>query len=420
MMKSSGSTHRVSPKNFIFDLSLSLVAFSLPVVTLYFFVQPGMARLYSISFADGAVRFGDALATVAIVQFLDTSFIGALSNLRLLRSGAENDKAEHDGGFIFLLLAVLTSMAGILAGCYLLLFSKCVTDFFLTLSVMILMSLFDLLVVEFRISLNYFQIVIANLFLIVGFGLGFLLFAQTALWQVVYIIGYGVGGIYVAFKTKFLSMLSGFKKPNVAVVKQYLKLSVSNIMTSVVSYGDRIVLYPLMGGQSVSIYTSASVACKAVSFISNPLNSVLLSYLVKIPNPSLRKKRYFKVLILLIVLLGLTWVLFVPLSGFMSVILYPQWSSQSRGYIPLIVLSVTLLSYGGVLNTVVLRIASASFQVHISLVRLFLYLIGSVLLTSEFGLLGFCLASLLAELVRMLMILFLLYQSMCCKKKVSN
>ena len=390
------------PKAFALDVLLSMAAFALPVLAIYFFIQPGMAAVL------GSERYGIALTTIASIQFLDSSFVGALSNVRLLLSGEEEFKCSRNEMFAaLLLLTTVLFFLSMVAQAFLGVLT--VPECFLTGLAIFLMSCFDYLLVEFRVEINYKRIVLSNVLLITGFGLGFLLFLSNTLWQSVYIIGYLVGLIYPLSALKpFQSIRLPGQKLRGAIKDRYSKLALSNVMTYVVAYGDRLVLFPLMGAASVSVYAAAAVASKAVSFVTTPLNSVLLSYLVKIDVLKMSKRQLLLLGCAIAILILTVCAVFIPISSLLSSILYPQWFDEAYAYIAVIVVGVTVANFSNVLNSVVLRFADAKYQAFLSAIRLVSFLTLSALFTKLYGLIGFCLGSLICEVLRLLIILVLL------------
>lgn len=398
--------NKLSRKMFIVDIVLSFIAFALPVFVMYFCIQPGIARVFSSSFQNSEQIYGAYLTTLAILQFLDSSFIGALSNLRLINSN--KDEAEEDGRSVSIIFLMVTlffiSLVLLLA---LVVFGSFnLEQICLTLMVLLFMAAFDYFLVEFRVTLNYKLIVIANLVVIAGYCIGFIVFGFTYTWQIIYIFGYGFGCFFLFFKQRLwrLSFENAFPSK---YMLQYLKLAFSNIISNIVAYGDRLVLFGLMGANNVSIYASAAVASKTVSFVTTPFATVLLSYLAKMESLKLSSKQLLGCLLALFAAMSLTFLVFVSFSRLMTSFLYPQWSSNSLQYIPLIVLGIVFLSFANLINTVILRFSSSNYQLIVSSMRLLVYFICTIVLTSMYGLLGFCLGVFITEAVRFFVIVII-------------
>ena len=375
--------NKLGKASFAADVLLSMSAFTLPIIAIYFFVQPGMAKVL------GSEAYGIALTSIAVVQFLDSSFIGALSNIRLLQSG-DDDEPDYSQGTLLAILPILvilmflvSALAELVLGYFSLL--NCM----LTGTILISMSCFDYLLVEFRIKINYRKIVFANTLLIVGLAIGFCLFEFTRLWQLIYIVGYSVGLIYPLFENRPWNKIRVRHDALHRLLSRYAKLSMSNLMTYLVAYGDRLILFPLAGASSVSLYAAAAVASKAVSFVTTPLSSVLLSYLVKISEIKIAKRRFIAGTIAMPVLIAVVCLVFLPISWFLSSVLYPQWFNEASHYIAIIVIAITIGNFANIANSIILRFAGTGYQAWISATRMVVFLVLGLVLTASFGLLGF-------------------------------
>lgn len=384
-------------KRFILDIGLSSIAYSLPVVALYFFVQPGMAgRL-------GGPEYGIALTLFTLTQFFDSTFIMSIGNVRLLRSSEDETDADSRFFLISLLITVCVVSLGALAVIEALFGIFAFVKYSLMSVSFVAMAFFDYCAIEYRVQLNYRRIVASNFFLVTGFGIGYVLFVCTGLWELIYIAGYVLGGLYVLITIRPWKCKKEIHNVR-SLLKQYFHYVGSNITTSLVAYGDRIILFPMLGAFSVSLYASAAVASKVINFITVPLGNVMLSYLVKIESLSMSIKTAWKVLAILLLAMAVTCIAFLPVSRFLTSFLYPQWCDDSLQYIPIIISAVCVSCYGNLLNTVALRFIQSSFQLKVSCVRLITYLVSAITLTHLFGLYGFCFGLLIAESARFLML----------------
>lgn len=378
---------------FFADSGLSLVSYALPVCVLYFFIQPGIAgRL-------GGEGYGISLTFLALMQFFDTAFVSTLASTRLLRSredGLETDARAFLATILFgvcgvsiVFLCIIQHLLGIFSA----------VDFVLTSLAFLLMSVFDYFVVEFRVLINYKRILVCNATLVLGYAIGFLTFLCIGKWEFVFIVGYGFGDALL------LCLVRPWRAPRgrpdrKAVAHQYSNYVGANTVTALVSYGDRLILFPLLGPFEVAIYSSASVASKVIGMVTTPMNNVLISYLVKRDQLKLRGKTFFVAMCTLFLSIALSVACFIPISTFLSHLLYPQWAFEAEALIPIIVLAVVLSSYSNVINAFVLRYGESSFQLKLSIVRLAIFVALCIVLAFKFGLKGFCVGLAVTEIVR--------------------
>ena len=199
-----------------------------------------------------------------------------------------------------------------------------------------------------------------------------------------------------------------------ATAKKISLLTCSYALNSMTTYCDKLILYPLLGGTSVSIYNTASIVGKMLILLSSPLNSVLLSYLVQ--QDSLNVKFNKKKVLLAVVVLILAYGACVAIGFPMTSILYPDWAIESQRYIPITVAISALSLLSNLLNTVVIRFYKTSLQVVIQSVNLVIYLVLSLSFLSIWSLWGFCIGSALAGLIKMLLLLIIILKARSTQK----
>ena len=82
---------------------------------------------------------------------------------------------------------------------------------------------------------------------------------------------------FVLFKTRLLKepfVKTGlFSKVNGDVNRLVIATIISNMM----NYADKLVLYPIIGGYAVSVYYTATILGKIIGMLTGPINSVILA-----------------------------------------------------------------------------------------------------------------------------------------------
>lgn len=396
-------------KAFLADSGLSVVSYALPVFALYFFIQPGIAgRL-------GGEGYGVSLTYLALMQFFDTAFVSTLASTRLLRSREDGSETDARAFLAAILFGICSISIAFLCMIQHLLGIFSVADFVLTSLAFLLMSVFDYFVVEFRVLINYRRILICNVAIVLGYVIGFLAFLCIGKWEFVFIAGYGIGDALLLCLVRPWHAPGGHPNRR-AVAHQYGNYVGANTVTALVSYGDRLILFPLLGPFEVSVYSAASVASKVISLVTTPMNNVLISYLVKRDRLKLQGKTFFLAMCTLFLFIALSVACFIPISTFLSQLLYPQWASEARELVPVIVLAIVLSSYSNVINAFVLRYGESSFQMKLSIVRLVIFATLCIVLTLKFGLRGFCMGLVITELFRFGITIWKLVQLLLLRK----
>ncbi len=395
-------------KNILVDFIYSFTAYALPTIVLQFVVQPIIAARTT------AEVNGLFVTLFNVVKLMISIFIMPLANLRLLKKHECNDTPALNGFFNYLFaIAVICSViiGTILNGLYRDSLAS-ISDILLLLFIVLLMGIHDYYMIAFRILLNYKRIVIDNILIVVGYGLGLVLFRVTGLWELIFITGYLFGATYVILNTD-LWRTKPTGKGGKEISKQYGDLGASSLLGMTSVYCDRLIIYPILGGFDVSVYNAAAVVSKAISVVSAPLRNVLLSYIVNRNRLEINKRKTLKYIPLFAICFAVIFAIFWAFSVVACKYLYPQYAEVAITYIPIITLAVMIQTLSAIMNIALLRFANTKVQTIISAIKLGVYLISVLLLAvvARTGLRGFCLAILISDCATLCSVLISLRKS---------
>lgn len=313
--------HLNMSKDFLWNIMASLVATGV----LQLLVYPILARNYDKSF------YGVILTSMGIINTLAVSFGNSLNNSRLVTLDTYNEeKSEGDYNVLLLYTNVLVSVAIIILGISLFEF-----DVYIVLGTLLLSSLLvfrSYLVVLFRIRLDFKAFFYNSLLLAIGYAIGSLLILIIDFWPIPFIVGeiFALLHLYIFFKPKQITI----KKT------RYFKFSlnkssiliITTILGNALIYMDRILLYPILGSESVSVYTVASFFGKTLGIVAAPMAGVLLSYYSS-KNFVMNKKKY----LVSSYMIFISSIIFIPLiviiAPFITRILYPTIYDDAKIYI---------------------------------------------------------------------------------------
>lgn len=108
-------------------------------------------------------------------------------------------------------------------------------------------------------------------------------------------------------------------------------LILSSALSNVLTYVDRLLLFPLLGGTMVSVYYASTLFGKAISLGITPINGVVLSYFSRLKR---LKVNTFKTMLVASGILGvLGFFACMLVSRPILTLLYPQWMDQAMHYI---------------------------------------------------------------------------------------
>ena len=376
----------------VFDMGLNICAVSVPIAILQLAVYPFLAQSL-----DGEI-YGLMLTVYSVWMVVSNSLGNVLNNIRLLHT-KEYEDGKTAGDFKFILyrwLCLNVVLIGILTLFYLPEFRF--LDFLLSILIACMILLKTYAEVGFRINLNYKAVLVNGLFQGIGFLVGAAVFYITQIWQSVFMFGFLLPLLFTLWK-------SCITKEPCLKTKQYKKikrdsnlLAVATFSNSLMSYADKMVLYPLMGGHVVSVYYTATILGKIISMLSGPIASVVLSYISKWDEE--KKKIFSKVLaaggIFSLIGYGIT----IYVSRVVVSIFFPQWAEEVMLYLPVTTVAVVIQTLNSFLSPFILKFYDIKWQIVINIVSLSVYLGGALMLWNLWGMMGFCIGTVIGHLVK--------------------
>jgi len=379
------------------DVSYSLIAYALPTFALYFVVQPVIARYLS------GEENGLFLTILSIIRYITNILITPLATLRLLEKSNSIANNQLDGKFNYI-YAIVTIIGIIVTGCIIFAYSSStdIVNILLSLAVLFFLFFHDYYYIAFRIIIDFKKITIDNALIVLGFFVGLGLFTFFHYWQLVFISGYLTGSIYVFVQARKLLQIGKMRRIKTPEInKKYVELSASNVVGYSITYCDKLLIYPVLGGNNVSIYNAAGVVSKVISVISIPVRNVLLSYLVNKDKIVISRKLYRRILVLTPLIMALLVFVFSTVGFVLCKFLYPMFYDEAVKFIPMIVGAIVIKTTYGTANLILLQFAKTFLQTLTSIISVALYLTFVFVFTFvlHMGLWGFCWSTFLQAVV---------------------
>ena len=271
----------------------------------------------------------------------------------------------------------------------------------------ILTTLREYYAVAYRLKLNFKGILLNNLLLCAGYLVGLLIFMITALWEIIYLVGLAFSLIFLFRTTDLWKERPAIGNETARITKDAGLLLTATTLGRTTSYADRIILYPLLGGNEVSIYYVSTLFGKILSMAVNPINSVILSYITRLK--SLPQKAFWLSFLVSLSLSVLGYFATMLLAYPVIDLLYPQFSDQAMPYVRI----MTIASYVHVLITItnpyILKFFNLKWQIALNGLYSLTYICLGLILLKTVGLYGFCLGTLTAEILRLIMQLLIYF-----------
>ncbi len=383
------SVSKQSLKNLFMSVG-SIVAFNMVI---QFFLYPFMERRL------GHDAYGVALSLISLVGITSIS-LGSSANYSRMMTESRYKPANSNYVFVLLLGGILCSVIG---GIYLYTLGIFSWLTFLLFSLLIISTAFRYYSdVNFRLGGDFFGYMIFYLLIAVGYVIGAGVYALTGEWMLAIILGELVGIAFVAvFGNIYKKALSRPDESMPRVLRSMGFLLSSSFMENLTLNADRLILLAFCDGETVAIFYTASLLGKAIAMLSSPLNSLIISYLVR-GNVSLTKKFWWLALGGAFGLGTLAFAACAAVSPFVLRILYPSLWELARPYIVPAILSQIFYFIAGMLLVVLLKFNGEKRQFLINAVYGAEFFILVIVGTALGGLGGFVTASLVANLLRFL------------------
>ncbi len=388
-------------KKILSDVVFNIAASLIPMFALQFIILPLIA-----SRVDSNI-YGQLLSLVAFMNLSGGTLGNILNNSKLI-----NYKKYHElkinGDYtiytrIFLILNFLLMIFGIW-------FYGNSLD---TIGVVTLIIASLLLLikgyarVEFRLNLNFKNILLESIFLLIGYLIGLLLFLFSGYWQFIYLCGFASSITFIYKKTNILKeppvKTSLFKQTS----NQIITLLISGLLLSLGTYVDKLLLYPLLGGLAVSIYYTATILGKSISLLIQPITGVLLSYFAQLKRFDV--KNFYVLFGISIIIGSVGYGIIVLVSEPLLKLLYPKYVDEAMKYIYITTLSTIIIIITNIINSVVLKFCNVKWQFIINGIYMLAYILTSTILLKQYGLMGFCNGILIASIVKLVVMLFAYY-----------
>ena len=217
------------------------------------------------------------LLTVAGLANVCTAMIGSsLNNIRLIEDSHYKEQGLL-GDFNFLCL-LGSGVSVVFAAVLRRMFALSPLTAVLLGAYLIVSNLYQYATAFFRLELNFKRTFLCNTVVSAAYCAAALVFATAELWPAIFLVGEGVGLLF-AWKTTPFSREPLSRTPLFsATAATLLTYMATNLIGNLLAYADRMILYPILGGEGVSYYATASFFGKSVGMVMAPIAGVLLGY----------------------------------------------------------------------------------------------------------------------------------------------
>lgn len=388
----------------IIDIIYNLIASSLPVFLLQLLIQPFINRVV------GNTVYGDMLTVISCIDICIGMFGSPFNNTRLLED--RNYKSPGDFNILIAIsLGISVSLQLVLSAIY-----HFNIDF-ISIIILCIFNICSILVsyhsVEFRLKLSFKNIMFAKICQGFGYCLGAGVFYLTKRWEFVFFFGGVFELTYVMCHTSLWKERYCFTNNFRPTFKRLIILIATTCLTLIITYADRLIIYPAFGSEQVSIYYAATVIGKAVLIITNPIGGVLLSYTAKMD--TIKKNVYIMLVGAVTLLAVVGYVIASLMSGPIIRFLYPSCYPQALSYTPITNATVMIGLFYSFCWPVVFRFGAKGSPLVLIGVRIISYLSIAILGMKTWGVFSICYGNLISSILQAVVVIIMGLK--VCEKK---
>lgn len=391
-------TAKIRVKKILVDFGLNIIASMLLTLALQIAIYPYLASRYEIN------EYGIILIIMGIYNTIVSTIGTSLNNIRLIKNGNyQNEKA----GDFNLILAIFIFIGGLSS---FLVFRNALniditTTFFLIIATTLgIIKSYSSVI--FRIQLNFLYIFYCSIITVVGYILGLFLIRYIDIWPLAFCLGELLACIFIFNKTNVFSGKFLKSKMFNDTFNGFLLLLLTNLVANLLVYLDRLLLLPFLGAENVTIYTVASFFGKSMGVIMIPISGVLLGYYAQ-KNFKMSLKRFWYINYSIIFMSIIFFIVSSLISPWVTQLLYPRIAGLSTPYILLANLASIIGIAANIVHPSVLKYADIKWQVCVQVVFGLVYILLGIVMIRYDGLRGFCIAAIIANITRLLMLFFI-------------
>ena len=343
----------------------------------------------------GAKQLGELLYITGLVAIICPSIGQALNTSRLVvRRSHEVTNGDYD--WILLLFDILGS------GVALFMSRDSISGIPVGIGVF---ALFLLTVfryygdVEYRLNLNYQRYFIYYLLIGIGYLAGFVIYRITDQWLWIYLVGEVAALCYVAVTGSVFHKFFRRSGHFFVALERGFFLTLSYLITNTTMNMDRLVIKQILGNEQVTIYYVISLIGKTLVLLIAPINTIVISYLTK-RRELLNRSQFGKAVLAGGGVAGVFFLGCQVGTPLFVWLFYHDLFPSIKGLVTVVNLAQVLGLFSAFLFILVLTFTDEKWQLWIQLAHFVILLTASVLAAKNYGMIGFALACLGANTLR--------------------
>ena len=383
------------------DFIWNIAATAINTVALQLLIYPLLARWLNSS------AYGEMLTVMGIANIIVVAFGGGLNNVRLIQQEKYSKEITGDFNLFLLGSCVLGTIIYIIVtfnG-----FHMGEGQLLVSAGYVIFGIIRNYFAVAYRLKIDYIANFKMTIVIVIGYAIGLAAFVFTGLWPFCFCLAELMGVGYLLATTTVYR--ESWKKTKLFYNTAYVlvMLIINALIGNIVTYLDRLLLYPIMGGEQVSIFTVSSFMGKSVGILATPIAGVLLSYYAQ-STFQMTVRKYWKINIVLIILGAGGGAIAIAVSPWITGLLYPTLIMKALPYIIVANGAALIGVLANVVSPSALKYAETHWMLIVQMVYIGAYLMFGMLFLKKYGLMGFCVANGITNILRLLGLMIIGYR----------
>ncbi|HEL1699274.1 TPA: hypothetical protein TY884_000890 [Streptococcus suis] len=236
----------------------------------------------------------------------------------------------------------------------------------------------------FRKNSLFRNVLVINILYLIGICFGLAVYRLTYLIWSPLLLAELISLIYIfCYQNKLEEDNIPISKEN---VKTFLNFSLISFLNNLITYLDKIIIYPILGPTAVSIYYSTASMSKVVNLVTNPLHGVLLNW---IKNDGNRNNIIKKFIVATMPIIVISSIISIPITYFAMKLLYSQFLPQGNQLIVPVSLALGISIGTSLLKSVLLKFIDSKIVLRIFIFYFLSFVILAYVSSNLFGLVGF-------------------------------
>ena len=252
----------------------------------------------------------------------------------------------------------------------------------------------------YRFEKNFKNVLILNVLYLIGMLVGIIIFKfKNLIWvpmlfaELIPLPFYLITSDILKQQKNKSKSIYNYKE----IYKAFYNFSFISFLVNGMVYFDKFLLYPILGSTAVSVYYATTSMSKVISLITNPLHSVLLSWINPTSNDQ-RKKLVSKVVKINIPITIILFIITLPITYLAIMILYNQYLEQAKQLIIPICIGISFATVAALVKALLLKFVEPKKITLSYIIHYIVFIITTLFMSEIWGLNGFVWANTISKI----------------------